>query len=210
MCSMASSMLATTFTFRIRSLYSLSQSLSVASFTSGTSALVLAQPRISTPAFMNRLTISGRNDEDRSLCTSMVSMALHVPGRWTLALKQISAAMGRSALQSTYTWQTPLSCLITGMVEFSETMRMSPSPPRGMMRSIYRFALSISMTQARSGFSMNETAPSGMPASAPARLSTSAMAVLDATASEPPRSSTPLPDLMQSAAESAVTFGRDS
>ena len=73
-----------------------------------------------------------------------------------------------SALQSTYTWQMPLSCLITGIVEFSDTMRISPSPPRGMMRSTNPFSLSISMTQARSGFSMNDTAPSGMPASAPA------------------------------------------
>src|SRR5574341_1084460 len=186
-CSMASSMVETTFTFSTRSLYSVSQSLSVAAFTSGTAALVSAHPLISTPAFMSRLMISGRNDLDRSLCTSIVSMALQVPGRWTFALKQISDAMARSALLSTYTWQTPLSCLITGMVEFSETILMSPSPPRGMMRSMNWFVLSISMTQARSGFSMNDTAPSGMPASAPARFRTSAMAVFDATASDPLR-----------------------
>src|SRR3990172_2472595 len=117
-CSMASFILSTTFTFRTRSLYSVSQSASVACLTSGTSVLVFAHPRTSTPAFINRPIIAGRNEDDRSLCTSMVSMALQVPGRWTLALKQISPAISGSALQSTYTWHTPLSCLITGMVEF--------------------------------------------------------------------------------------------
>ena len=64
-------------------------------------------------------------------------MALQVPGRWTLALKQIDSAICRSALASTYVWQTPLSCLITGMRDSFVTNSMRPSPPLGMMRSMY-------------------------------------------------------------------------
>ena len=43
----------------------------------------------------------GRNRAATCLWTSIVSMALQTPGRWTLALKQIASAMSRSASSST-------------------------------------------------------------------------------------------------------------
>ena len=75
MCATASSKEATTRMDRVSARYSVSQSASVAGRTAGASARVEGHPR--------------------------TSMALHTPGRSTLALKAISAAIPRSADSST-------------------------------------------------------------------------------------------------------------
>ena len=43
----------------------------------------------------------------------------------------ICRAISGSALASRKTWQTPASCLITGMRDSSLTLRMRPGPPCG-------------------------------------------------------------------------------
>ena len=48
--------------------------------------------------------------------TSSVSSALHTDGRCTLALRMTGSAASRSALLSTYRWQTPMPPVMTGMV----------------------------------------------------------------------------------------------
>src|SRR2546429_2976855 len=58
--------------------------------------------------------------------------------------------------------------------------------------------------------SMNVIAPAGRPSFSPASLSTFTIAALDWMASEPPRSTTALPDLRHSEAASAVTFVPES
>ena len=45
--------------------------------------------------------------------------------------------MSRSAAASTYTWQLPVKCLMTGIWASAATRRISPSPPRGIARSMY-------------------------------------------------------------------------
>ena len=62
----------------------------------------------------------------------------------------------------------------------------------------------------RSAVRMSWTAARGKPTSSSDSRNTSAIAALVCSASEPPFRSTALPDLRQSAAASAVTFGRDS
>ena len=71
-------------------------------------------------------------------------------------------------------------------------------------------ARSISPTAARSVVGTSCTQSSGRPAAASARRSSSTMAREEWKLSEPPRSTTTLPDLMQSAPASAVTLGRAS
>ena len=62
-------------------------------------------------------------------------MALQTLTRCALALTAMATAISRSALSSTKTWHSPLSCLSTGTVERSFTRRTNSSPPRGMIRS---------------------------------------------------------------------------
>ena len=79
-----------------------------------------------------------------------------------------------------------------------------------MIRSTSRSSSSSAATAARSVVSTYWTASAGAPTFSSARASTAAIAVLDSIASLPPRSTTALPDLIQSPAASAVTLGRDS
>src|SRR5437867_3663398 len=129
----------------------------------------------------------GRNVGATVWCTRSVSIALQVPGRCTFALKLMASAMARSAFSSTYVWHTPLSCLITGIVDSLMMNCMSSSPPRGMMRSISLSCLSSRVETWRSELSMNVIAPAGMPSFSPASLSTFTIAALDWMASEPAR-----------------------
>ena len=67
-----------------------------------------------------------------------------------------------------------------------------------------------SFAAAREGSRTRATAPSGRPAAAAASCRASMMAQLERMASEPPRRMQALPLLMQMAAASLVTLGRDS
>ena len=87
---------------------------------------------------------------------------------------------------------------------------MSPSPPRGMARSINCGMARNLPTAARSVVLTSCTASAGRPTSSAASIRISTIAWLEWIASFPPRRMTALPDLTQIAAASAVTFGRDS
>ncbi len=98
----------TTFTARMRSKNSSYQSCSVTGLMSGTMAFVFSHPLISTPWPWKIPIISGRKSPATSSSTSRVSMALHTPGRCTLALRQMVKAFEKSASLSTKMWHTPL------------------------------------------------------------------------------------------------------
>ena len=80
MKSMASPMESTILTEIMLSLYSVSQSASVASFAEGMNTLEAASHLTSTPFSLNRAPISGRKDAATLLFTSRVSAALHAAG----------------------------------------------------------------------------------------------------------------------------------
>ena len=119
-------------------------------------------------------------------------------------------AISASAEASRNTWQTPASCLMTGIREVSTTLRISPWPPRGMIRSTLRSSRSSQSIASRSVTGTMPMASSGMPVSRAASRSSPASARLARIASEPPRRITAFPALRQSAAASTVTLGRDS
>ena len=82
--------------------------------------------------------IRGRNSPATSACTSSDSAALHTPSRWHLVLiDDLARPCPDRPPRSTYTWQLPVKCLMTGIFASAATRRISPSPPRGMARSIY-------------------------------------------------------------------------
>ena len=99
---------------------------------------------------------------------------------------------------------------MVGTVAFSTTERISPLPPRGMSRSTYSFIRISSVAVSRDVSSAMASTSLSMPASASARLRTETIARFEWMASLPPRSTAALPLFTQSAAASAVTFGRDS
>ena len=88
--------------------------------------------RSRTPFAASAAPIRGRRAPATSAWTRSCSAALHTPGRWVLALTTIDSAIAGSAALSMYTKQTPSKCLMTGIVLFSATNRIRPSPPRGM------------------------------------------------------------------------------
>ena len=67
--------------------------------------------------------------------TKSVSMALHTPGRWALALTAMRSAMSRSAEASTKVWQLPSPVMMQGTRAFSSTDCLSRRLPRGMSTS---------------------------------------------------------------------------
>ena len=67
--------------------------------------------------------------------TRSVSMALHTPGRWALALTAMRSAMSRSAEASTKVWQLPSPVMMQGTRAFSRTDCFSRRLPRGMSTS---------------------------------------------------------------------------
>ncbi len=87
-------------------------------------------------------------------------------------------------------------------------MRTNASPPRGTMRSTYRSQVIRTSTASRSATSMNPSASGGSPAFSSPLARIAAMTPFDSSASRPPRSTQAFPLLTQSAAASAVTFGR--
>ena len=131
-------------------------------------------------------------------------------GFCVFAFLQIAKASSKSALSSTKIWQSPLSCFITGIREFSLTKRTKDSPPRGIITSIkLSYFISSSVTE-RSVLSIKVTAFSSTPLFLSAVFITFTMALFELKASFPPFKITAFPLLKQSEATSVVTFGRDS
>ena len=197
-------------TERIRSSYSVAQSSSDASAMSGTTVRTAASPRSST--FFSRMAaaIFGRNSFATLSCTKRVSIALQTAGRDVFAFSAMRSAMSRSALSSTNVWQIPAPVSMTGTALSVTTRWISPAPPRGMIKSRRPVRLIITPTASRLALSMNCSAPSGTPSFSAASARIELMARFDFRASEPPRNITAFPDFRQSAAASAVTFGRAS
>ena len=99
---------------------------------------------------------------------------------------------------------------MTGTVACSLSAAFSPSPPRGMIRSTTPSWVASCSSSERSPPPTIEIASPGRPASAIASRATAARAPLECAAIDEPRSTIALPDLMQSAEQSIVTFGRAS
>src|SRR3989338_699071 len=136
MCSIASFKSFTTFTDNTKSLYSVSQSFSVALFLFFTIFLVFSSPFTSTFALLNFSIIAGKNFLAIPLCTSIVSIALHTAGYWHFASKQISIAFFISASLSTKTWHIPSECPSTGIFVCSCTYLTNLLLPLGMTKLI--------------------------------------------------------------------------
>ena len=119
--------------------------------------------------------------------------------------------MSRSAAASTYTWQLPVKCLMTGILASAATRRIRPSPPRGIARSMY-CGMRQKLADRRAVGRAHQLHGVGRQARLrrPPRASRSTIAWLECIASLPPRRITALPLFTQIAAASAVTFGRDS
>lgn len=142
--------------------------------------------------------------------TSSVSAALHTDGLEHLAFWMILAAMGRSAVRSTYTWQLPQPVSMTGTRAFWTTDSIRPLPPRGMSTSRYPVSCMSAVALSRLVSCTRLTQPAGRPTDAMACRMSSVMAWLERKASLPPRRITALPALRHSAAASTVTLGRAS
>ena len=138
------------------------------------------------------------------------SAVLHVPRRCVLLFSKIRKALSKSASSSTYTWQLPSKCLITGMRASLLMRSIKPLPPRGTITSTYCFMVINSPTAARSVVSTTCTAVVGKPAACKPSCTNLAKAWLQLIASLPPRKIAALPDLMHRPAASTVTFGRAS
>ena len=135
---------------------------------------------------------------------------MQVEGRWTFELTAIATASPMSALASTNTWPLPPAAYMTGTVACSLSAFFSPSPPRGMIRSITPSCVASCRSSSRSPPLTIEIAPSGTPAERIAAAATWASTAFECEAVDEPRSTIALPDLRQSAEQSIVTFGRAS
>ncbi len=109
---------------------------------------------------------------------------------------------------STYTWQLPSRCLSTGTLASRLMRSIRPLPPRGITMSTYWGSVMSSPTTARSVVCTSCTPSTGRPESASACSTSSASALFDSMASEPPRRMQALPLLMARLAASMVTLGR--
>ena len=125
-----------------------------------------------------------------------------------LALSAMVTAMPMSHGSSTYVWQLPSRCLITGTLASALMRSISPLPPRGMITSTYSGMVIKRPTAARSVVGTSCTASSGKPAAASAWCTSTASALFDSMASLPPRRMQALPLLMLRLAASIVTLGR--
>ena len=210
MCSIASSKFPTTLTDKIRSRYSVLKSSSVASLISFSISLVLLQPLNSTPALSINSLNFGRKASAIPSCTSSVSMALHTPGLCTLALNDMFSAFSKLADSSINRWHKPLSCFITGIVAFSETNFIRPSPPLGTITSMYWFSFNMYLTPSLSVSSINPTLFSSMPFSFKDSLIRSDKNLFEFMASLPPLNTDVFRDFRQRMAASTVTLGLDS
>ena len=113
-----------------------------------------------------------------------------------------------SADLSTYTWQMPLKCLITGILLCSTTARIRRSPPRGITRSRQSLRCKSMPTRSWLVSVTSCTASWSMPSSARASWKMPARHFAEFSDSLPPRKITALPALKQRQAPSIVTFGR--
>ena len=164
----------------------------------------------STPASRRAFTIWGRNTSAIFSCISRVSTALHTPGRWVLAFRMIFFAISGSAAASTYIWQMPSRCLMTGILLYSVIVLISPFPPLGITTSINLSIISSWGTSSLSVDFITCTASGGNPSFFRAALMHLPSAILVFIASLPPRSIAAFPLFMQRTAASIVTFGLDS
>jgi len=97
---------------------------------------------------------------------------------------------------------------MTGTLASRLMRSIRPLPPRGMITST-NCGIAISWpTASRSVVCTSCTASTGRPASASAPDTSSASALFDSMASEPPRRMAALPDLIARLAASMVTLGR--
>ncbi len=99
---------------------------------------------------------------------------------------------------------------MTGTVATAMSACLRPSPPRGMIRSTVSRCVASSASSSRPPPATSPTAAAGSPASATASRTIWASTALECIAEEEPRSTIALPDFKASAAQSIVTFGRDS
>ncbi len=99
---------------------------------------------------------------------------------------------------------------MTGTVATSMSAFFRPSPPRGMIRSTYSRWVASSPSSARPPPPTSETDASGSPAAETASRTISVSTALECRALEEPRSTIALPLFRHRAAQSMVTFGRDS
>ena len=213
MWAMASSTPSTTLMLMTGAKYSSNQSCSVASASCapGTCAnkdLASASQRISTPLAAYTAPMRGKNSAATPRATSRPSAALQGLYFWVLALSATVTAMAKSQGSSTYTWQLPSRCLMTGTLAPALMRSIRPLPPRGITTSTYSGMAIRRPTASRSVVGTSCTACSGKPASRRAWLTRPAKAVFDSMASEPPRKMQALPLLMASDAASMVTLGR--
>ena len=114
MCAIAASTPSTTRAAMIASRYSVYQSSSRAGCTRASTRCTVASPRTSQPASSRSVTIGARCVPAQASSTSSVSAAPQMPVRRILALSAMARAMRRSASRSTYTWQLPSRCPMTG------------------------------------------------------------------------------------------------
>ena len=113
-------------------------------------------------------------------------------------------------MASTNTWQLPEAAYITGTVACCFSAAFRPSPPRGMIRSTTPSWVASCSSSERSPPPTIEMASPGSPASAIASRATAASAAFELAAIDEPRRTMAFPDLMHSAEQSIVTFGRAS
>jgi hypothetical protein len=99
---------------------------------------------------------------------------------------------------------------MTGTVATPLSALLSPSPPRGTMRSTTPVCVASSASSVWPRPATSETAPSGTPAAVAASEATVARMALECAALEEPRRTIALPLLRHSAVASIVTFGRAS
>ena len=116
--------------------------------------------------------------------------------------------MSISHAVSTYTWQLPSKCLMTGILASWLMRSIKPLPPRGMMTSTNSLSVIKWPTASRSVVCTNCTASCGKPLSFKACCTSCANALLESIASEPPRKIQALPLLIAKDAASIVTLGR--
>ncbi len=135
-------------------------------------------------------------------------MAPHTPVRRILASATTRRAMARSACSCTKVWHSPSAWESTGTRASRCTRSTSERPPRGISRSSSPLAPSMAATKPRSAVGAWPTAASGSPARRSPACSAAWIAPAESTPSEPPRSTTALPDFRHSAAASAPTLGR--
>ena len=143
--------------------------------------------------------------------TTSVSAALHTLGRWIFALTAIFTAMSTSASASTYTWQLPAAAYITGhrRVLLERVLQPLAAARDDEVDEPVRRCDLAQLVAVATRHRRDRARPAGPPPRPPRRRHR-ASAAFECAAIDDPRSTIALPDLMQSAEQSIVTFGRAS